>query len=213
MKYVHKDFNYDTELAFFQHTVFAMVNGQCSVYIPVNKRTDASTWTVVQNLKRALPAMREAVPEDIKVEYAFDQSGYVVASIRSILIEALIASILTGLIVIMFLGDFRSGLVVVITIPLSILSAVIFLFMAGQTLNIMTLVGLALSIGVLVDEATVTIENIHRHFEMGKSVPKAIADGAREIVIPKLLIVFSVLAAWYFQLFPSCFLCLQYMQR
>ncbi len=184
-------------------TGFAMVNGQRSVYIPVNKRTDASTWTVVQNLRRALPDMRAAVPEDIKVEYAFDQSSYVISSLRNIIYQALIASLLTGLIVIMFLGDFRSGLVVVITIPLSILSAVIFLFLAGQTLNIMTLVGLALSIGVLVDNATVTIENIHRHFEMGKSVPKAITDGAREIVIPMLLIVFSLLAVFAPSFFMS----------
>jgi multidrug efflux pump subunit AcrB len=184
-------------------TGFAMVNGQRSVYIPVNKRTDASTWTVVQNLRRALPDMREAVPEDIRVEYAFDQSGYVVSSLRNILIGALIASLLTGLIVILFLGDFRSGLVVVITIPLSILSALIFLFMAGQTLNIMTLAGLALSIGVLVDEATITIENIHRHFEMGKSIPKAIADAPREILIPKLLIVLSLLAVFAPSFFMS----------
>ncbi|MFD2033394.1 efflux RND transporter permease subunit [Belliella marina] len=184
-------------------TGYALVNGQRSVYIPVTKRPDASTWTVVKNIKNALPAMRDAVPEDIKVEYAFDQSGYVIKSLRNILTEGMIASILTGLMVLVFLGDWRSGLVVVMTIPLALLSSIVFLNLAGQTLNIMTLVGLALSIGVLVDEATVTIENIHRHLEMGKSLPKAIIDGTREIVIPKLLIVFSILAVFVPSFFMS----------
>lgn len=184
-------------------TGYALVNGQRSVYIPVTKRADASTWTVVKNIKNALPAMRDAVPEDIKVEYAFDQSGYVIKSLRNILTEGLIASILTGLMVLVFLGDWRSGLVVVMTIPLALLTSIVFLNLTGQTLNIMTLVGLALSIGVLVDEATVTIENIHRHLEMGKSLPKAIIDGTREIVIPKLLIVFSILAVFVPSFFMS----------
>ncbi|WP_035806686.1 efflux RND transporter permease subunit [Lunatimonas lonarensis] len=184
-------------------TGYALVNGQRSVYIPVTKRSDASTWTVVKNIKNALPAMRDAVPEDIKVEYAFDQSGYVIKSLRNILTEGLIASILTGLMVLVFLGDWRSGLVVVMTIPLALLSSIVFLNLTGQTLNIMTLVGLALSIGVLVDEATVTIENIHRHLEMGKSLPRSIMDGTKEIVIPKLLIVFSILAVFVPSFFMS----------
>ncbi|TVP54197.1 MAG: efflux RND transporter permease subunit, partial [Mongoliibacter sp.] len=184
-------------------TGYALVNGLRSVYIPVSKRSDASTWTVVKNIKNALPAMRDAVPEDIKVEYAFDQSGYVIKSLRNILTEGLIASVLTGLMVLVFLGDWRSGLVVVMTIPLALLTSVVFLNLAGQTLNIMTLVGLALSIGVLVDEATVTIENIHRHLEMGKSLPKSIIDGTREIVIPKMLIVFSILAVFVPSFFMS----------
>jgi multidrug efflux pump subunit AcrB len=184
-------------------TGYALVNGQRSVYIPVTKRSDASTWTVVKNIKNALPAMRDAVPEDIKVEYAFDQSGYVIKSLRNILTEGLIASVLTGLMVLAFLGDWRSGLVVVMTIPLALLSSIVFLNLTGQTLNIMTLVGLALSIGVLVDEATVTIENIHRHLEMGKSLPRSIMDGTREIVIPKLLIVFSILAVFVPSFFMS----------
>ncbi|MCH7410967.1 efflux RND transporter permease subunit [Belliella sp. DSM 111904] len=184
-------------------TGYAMVNGQRSVYIPVTKRSDASTWTVVKNIKNALPAMREAVPEDIKVDYAFDQSGYVIKSLRNILTEGLIASVLTGLMVLLFLGDWRSGLVVVLTIPLALLTSVVFLNLSGQTLNIMTLVGLALSIGVLVDEATVTIENIHRHLEMKKSMAKAIIDGTREIVIPKLLIVISILAVFVPSFFMS----------
>ena len=184
-------------------TGYALVNGNRSIYIPVNKRADASTWTVVKNIKKELPAMREALPEDIKVTYAFDQSGYVIKSLRNVLLEGLIASILTGIMVLVFLGDWRSGLIVVITIPLALLSAVVALNLTGQSLNIMTLVGLALSIGVLVDEATVTIENIFKHLEAGKSLPKAIVDGTREIVIPKLLIVFSVLAVFVPSFFMS----------
>lgn len=184
-------------------TGYALVNGQRSVYIPVNKRADASTWTVVKNIKNALPAMREAVPEDIQVDYAFDQSGYVIKSLRNVLTEGIIASILTGIMVLVFLRDWRSGLVVVMTIPLALLSSLVLLNLSGQTLNIMTLVGLALSIGVLVDEATVTIENIHRHLEKGIRLPKAIIEGTREIVIPKLLIVFSILAVFIPSFFMS----------
>ncbi len=183
-------------------TGYALVNGQRSVYIPVTKRADASTWDVVQSIKAQLPAMREAVPEDINIEYAFDQFGYVISSLRNVLTEGVIASILTGIMVILFLGDRRSGLIVVMTIPLALLSSVVFLNLSGQSLNIMTLVGLALSIGVLVDEATVTIENIHQHLETGKSLPKSIIDGTREVVIPKLLIVFSILAVFV----PSFFM-------
>ncbi len=184
-------------------TGLALVNGQRSVYIPVNKRAGASTWTVVKNLKEALPAMRRAVPDDIEVTYAFDQSGYVVSALRNILAEGLIAALLIGLMVVLFLGSARSGIVVVTTIPLSLLFSVVFLALTGQTFNIMTLAGLALSVGVLVDEASVTIENIHRHIEMGKSLSKAVADGAREIVVPKLLIVFCLLAVFVPSFFMS----------
>jgi multidrug efflux pump subunit AcrB len=182
---------------------YALVNGERSVYIPITKRTDASTWTVTQSIKRALPSMSEAIPEDIKVEYAFDQSEYVISSLSNVLIAGLFASLLTGMIVLVFLGNIRSGLIVVLTIPLALLSSLIFLYLAGQTLNIMTLLGLALAIGVLVDHATVTIENIHRHFEKGKSLPLAISDGAKEMVIPMLLIVLSILAVFVPSFFMS----------
>ncbi|WMJ72922.1 efflux RND transporter permease subunit [Cytophagaceae bacterium ABcell3] len=184
-------------------TGYALVNGKRSVFIPVTKRADASTWSVVKNIRNALPQMQQSVPEDIEVAYAFDQSAYVIKSLRNVLSETVIAAILTGLMVFLFLGDKRSALVVVMTIPLALLTAVIFLYLSGQTLNIMTLVGLAISIGVLVDEATVTIENIHRHYESGKSLPKAILDGTREIVVPKLLILFSILAVFVPAFFMS----------
>src|SRR5215212_6014345 len=175
-------------------TGYALIDGKRSVYIPVTKRGDASTWDVVQSVKKALPDMQAAIPDDIKVSYEFDQSRYVINSLRSLLFEGLLGALLTGLMVFLFLRDIRSALIVVINIPLALLTSVVCLYLAGQTINIMTLGGLALSIGILVDEATVTIENIHHHLEMGSSKAKAIWEACREIAVPKLLILLSVLA-------------------
>jgi multidrug efflux pump subunit AcrB len=177
-------------------TSYALINGKRSVYIPVTKRADASTWDVVQRVKAALPDMQAAIPPDIKVTYAFDQSGYVINSIKSLLLEGGLGAILTGLVVLLFLRDRRSALIVVLTIPLALLAAATVLYLAGQTINIMTLGGLALSVGILVDEATVTIENIHRHQELGKSKARAIADACKEIAAPKLLILLSILTVF-----------------
>ncbi len=184
-------------------TSYALVNGARSVYIPVTKRADASTWEVVKNVKKALPDMQAAVPSDIKVSYEFDQSGYVIRSLWNLLFEGGLGAILTGLMVMLFLGDRRGALIVIITIPIALLSAVILLDITGQTINIMTLGGLALAVGILVDEATVTIENIHRHLERGKKKAKAILDGCREIVTPKLLILLSILSVFVPSLFMS----------
>lgn len=184
-------------------TSYALVNGARSVYIPVTKRADASTWEVVKNVKKALPEMQAAVPADIKVSYEFDQSGYVIRSLWNLLIEGGLGAILTGIMVLLFLGDRRGALIVILTIPIALLSSVILLDMAGQTINIMTLGGLALAVGILVDEATVTIENIHRHLEQGKKTAKAILDGCREIVTPKLLILLSILSVFVPSLFMS----------
>ncbi|NCI49794.1 efflux RND transporter permease subunit [Sediminibacterium roseum] len=184
-------------------TGYALVNGKRSIYIPVTKRADASTWEVVQNIKKALPDMQAAIPADIHVSYEFDQSTYVVNSLKSLLFEGGLGAILTGLMVLLFLSDRRSSLIVVITIPLALLSAIVCLYLAGQSINIMTLGGLALAIGILVDEATVTIENIHRHLEDGKKKPRAIADAAKEIALPKLLILLSILAVFVPALFMT----------
>lgn len=184
-------------------TAYALVNGARSVYIPVTKRADASTWEVVKNVKRALPDMQAAVPGDIKVSYEFDQSGYVINSLKNVLFEGGLGALLTGLMALLFLNDRRGALIVVLTIPIAILSSVIFLNAIGQTINIMTLGGLALAVGILVDEATVTIENIHRHMELGKQKARAILDGCKEIVTPKLLILFSILAVFAPALFMS----------
>lgn len=182
---------------------YALINGKRSVYIPVTKRADASTWNVVQAVKNALPDMQAAIPDDIKVSYEFDQSGYVVNSLKSVLIEGLLGALLTGLVVFIFLRDVRTALIIIINIPLALLTAVIALYVSGQTINIMTLGGLALAIGILVDESTVTVENIHHHLEMGKTKARAIADACMEIAVPKLLILLSILAVFVPSLFMS----------
>lgn len=184
-------------------TGYALINGKRSVYIPVTKRSDAAIWDVVQRVKKALPDMQAAVPDDIKVTYEFDQSGYVINSLKSLLFEGSLGALLTGLMVLLFLGDRRSAIIVVLTIPLAVLSAIICLHALGQTINIMTLGGLALAIGILVDEATVTIENIHSHQEMGKTKARAIADASLEIAFPKLLILLCIMAVFVPAFFMS----------
>jgi multidrug efflux pump subunit AcrB len=175
---------------------YALVNGKRAVYIPVTKRAEASTWDVVKGVKEAIPKMQSLLPEDVTISYEFDQSIYVLNAVKSLISEGTIGAILTGLMVLLFLGDRRSAFIVIITIPVSILIGVLLLYAAGQTINIMTLSGLALAIGILVDMATVTIENIHQHMEMGKVKSKAILDACREIAFPELLILFCILAVF-----------------
>jgi len=175
---------------------YALVNGKRSVYLSIAKSADASTWEVVQKLKAALPTFQAQLPEDVKLSYEFDQSVYVMNAVKSLLSEGAIGAILTGLMVLMFLGDARGALIVILTIPTSIIAGVLFLQLFGQTINIMTLSGLSLAIGILVDESTVTIENIHQHFDMGKPKAKAIWDACKEIAFPKLLILFCILAVF-----------------
>ena len=175
---------------------YALINGKRSVYIPVVKTADASTWTVVQTLKSRLPEMQNLLPDDVKISYEFDQSVFVVNAVKSLITEGTLGAILTGLMVLLFLRDWRSSLIVVITIPVSILIGVLLLSLFGQTINIMTLSGLALAIGILVDQATVTIENIHQHLEMGKNKRRAIYDACEEISFPLLLILLCILAVF-----------------
>ena len=175
---------------------YALVNGKRSVYIPIVKTADASTWDVVQNLRKHLPEMQSLLPEGVKVSYEFDQSVFVINSAKSLMEEGITGALLTGLVVLLFLKDWRSSLVVIITIPVSIMAAFLGLKLAGQTINIMTLSGLALAIGILVDEATVTIENIHQHLEMGKTKRQAVLDACLEISFAKLLILLCILAVF-----------------
>jgi len=175
---------------------YGLVNGKRSVYLSIAKSADASTWEVVQKLKNALPKMQAQLPEDVKLTYEFDQSVYVINAVKSLITEGALGAILTGLMVLLFLGDIRGALIVILTIPTSIIAGVLFLNLFGQTINIMTLSGLALAIGILVDESTVTIENIHQHLDMGKPKRLAIWDACREIAFPKLLILFCILAVF-----------------
>ena len=177
-------------------TNIALVNGRDTVYMPLTKLPDASTLDVVERIKNALPAMRAQVPDDVHVDFEFDQSVYVKNAIRGLTLEGVLGAFLTALTVLIFLRSWRSALIVVITIPLSILSALVALRLAGQTINIMTLSGLALAIGILVDEATVAIENIHTHLAMGKASGRAVVDAMAEVMQPRFLAMACILAVF-----------------
>ena len=173
---------------------YALINGKRSVYLPIIKKADASTLDAVNNLKSSMGMLKNQLPEDVNIRYEFDQSKYIERSLTNLIHEGILGAVFTGLMIFLFLGDSRGAIIVVLTIPIAILSAVMVLYFFGQTLNIMTLSGLALSIGILVDEATVTIENIHQHMEMKKSKQRAILDALLEISVPKLLILLCILA-------------------
>jgi multidrug efflux pump subunit AcrB len=183
-------------------TGYALVNGRRAVYILVTKRADASTLDVVRNVREALPKMRAVLPDDIEVTFEFDQSPYVTRAIAGLGWEGLLGAGLTGLMVLVFLRDWRSALVVVVNIPLSLMTAVIVLWLTGETINLMTLGGLALAIGILVDEATVAIENIHTHMLKHGSLARAVFDGTAETAIPRLLAMLCILAVFI----PSFFM-------
>jgi multidrug efflux pump subunit AcrB len=181
---------------------YALLNGKRTIYIPVTKRPDASTLTVVQEVRQNLPRFQSLVPEDIKITYEFDQSQYVRNALMSVLREGIIGALLTGLTLLLFLRDWRSSLIVVITIPFALLTAVVLLKLAGQTINIMTLGGLALSVGVLVDEGTVLLENIHVHLDNGEKTARAVFLASREVAVPRLLAMLCVMAVFI----PSFFM-------
>jgi multidrug efflux pump subunit AcrB len=181
---------------------YALVDSKRSVYIPVTKRPDASTITVVNLVRQSLPKFQSLIPDDIKLTYEFDQSQYVRDSLFSVLREGALGALLTGLTLLLFLRDWRSSLVVVITIPFALLIAVVALWAVGETVNIMTLGGLALAVGVLVDEGTVLMENIHVHLAAGEPRPRAVLNASGEVAIPRLLAMLSVLAVFL----PSFFM-------
>jgi multidrug efflux pump subunit AcrB len=181
---------------------YALLNGQRTIYIPVTKQPDASTITVVNEVRQNIERFQSLIPQDIKITYEFDQSQYVRAALLSVLREGLIGAGLTGLMILLFLGDWRSSLIVVITIPFALLMAVVLLRLTGQTINIMTLGGLALAVGVLVDEGTVLMENIHVHLAQGEQKAQAVLAASREVAIPRLLAMLSVLAVFL----PSFFM-------
>ena len=177
-------------------TGYALVNGKRAVYILVTKRADASTLDVVNNVRAELPKMQASLPDDIRVSFEFDQSPYVTNSMWNVGIEGGIAAVLVGLMVLLFLRDWRSMIVVVLNIPLALTAAVIALSLSGQTINLMTLGGLALAVGILVDEATVAVENIHTQLGRTESVARAVYQGIAETAVPRLLAMLSVLAVF-----------------
>src|SRR5215469_3071040 len=185
---------------------YAHVNGKRTVYIPVTKRSDASTLAVIQRVREALPRMKAAAPDDVEIKLEFDQSRFVVNAIKGLITESALGALLTGVMVLLFLRDWRSSLIVILTIPFALLSAVVWLWMSGQTINIMTLGGLTLAVGVLVDEATVEIENIHSLLdsarESGMSRAKAVVEACKKTAIPRLLAMLCVLSVFV----PSFFM-------
>src|SRR4249920_1651173 len=183
-------------------TAYALVNGRRAVYIPVTKRPNASTLSVVREVKANLGRFQALVPDDIRVSYELDQSRNVAASLQAVLREAALGALLAGLVVLVFLRDWRSAGIVVVTIPFALLGAVIALWGTGQTINVMTLGGLALAVGILVDEATVAIENIHTHLARGVPVAEGVLDASAEVVVPRLLAMLSVVAVFV----PSFFM-------
>jgi len=173
-------------------TNIVRVNGQRAVLMSILKIGDASTLDIVDTLQKMLPRIRAAIPRNLQISPISDQSLFVRAAISGVIREGVIAAALTGLMILLFLGSWRSTLIIAISIPLSILASIITLSALGETINIMTLGGLALAVGILVDDATVTIENINSHLEEGKEVYDAILEGAHQIAVPALVSTLSI---------------------
>ena len=182
-------------------TSYALVNGRRTVYIPVTKRSDASTLSVVNLVKGNLAKFQSVLPPDVKVSYEFDQSPYVTRAIAGLTMEGALGALLTGLMILLFLRDWRSAFIVVINIPLSLMAALLALWISKQTVNIMTLGGLALAVGILVDEATVCIENIHAHLARGRPLGRAALDATLETAGPRFLAMLCILAMFIPALF------------
>jgi multidrug efflux pump subunit AcrB len=173
-------------------TNIVRVNGRRAVLMTIQKTGAASTLNIVNSIKDRLPRVRELLPPGANLDATGDQSVFVRAAIRGVVTEALIAACLTALMVLLFLGSWRSTLIITISIPLSILASIILLGALGETINLMTLGGLALAVGILVDDATVTIENINRHLEEGQDVEESIVEGSRQITVPALVSTLSI---------------------
>jgi multidrug efflux pump subunit AcrB len=172
---------------FSPQTNIVRQNGERGVLVSIIKNGGSSTLDIVSNLLAQLPIVARILPKDLKITPLFDQSGFVRAAISGVVREALIAACLTAALILLFLGNWRSTCIIAMSIPLSILSSIVVLYVIGETMNIMTLGGLALAVGILVDDATVTIENIERHMHLGSDLHKAILDGAGEIAVPALV--------------------------
>jgi multidrug efflux pump subunit AcrB len=169
---------------FAPQTNIVRQDGSRGVLLSVLKNGGASTLEIVTNLRELLPSVAQTLPADLKITPLFDQSLFVKAAISGVIHEALIAAGLTAAMILLFLGNWRSTCIIAVSIPLSVLSAILMLYALGETINLMTLGGLALAVGILVDDATVTIENIERHLHLGTPLEQAILEGAGEIAVP-----------------------------
>src|SRR6516164_11596923 len=175
---------------------YALVNGKKSVYLPIIKKDTGSTLTVVADVRKSMQLFRDVVPRDVSVSFEFDESPTVLAAVKSVATEGLIGATLTGLMILLFLRDLRSVVVVVANIPLALLGSLLGLWVTGNTINIMSLGGLALAIGILVDEATVTIENIHVQMGHTKNLATAVLRASNATAVPRLLALMCILSVF-----------------
>jgi CzcA family heavy metal efflux pump len=197
IKYVNGTLVYVRDVAFAHdgyqpQTNLVRRDGRHSVLLPVLTSGSASTLSVVSAVRNLMPTIMAGMPKSLSLDYLFDQSVFVRASISGVVREGVIAACLTGLMILVFLGSWRSTLIVATSIPLAILASISGLFIFGESLNVMTLGGLALAVGILVDDATVEIENNHRHLDMGKAIKHAILDGASEVATPAIVATLSI---------------------
>ncbi len=173
-------------------TNIVRVDGRRSTLMTIQKIGNASTLNIIAGIKQLLPFVKTTLPPDLQIRAVADQSVFVTRAISGVVREALIAACLTAIMILLFLGSWRSTVIIAISIPLSILTSIAALSLLGETINLMTLGGLALAVGILVDDATVTIENIHRYLSEGKDIEEAILDGAQQIAIPALVSTLSI---------------------
>src|SRR5207302_6394611 len=173
------------------------IDGRRATYLAILKKADASTLAVVEGTREQLPIIKAAAPEAMELKIDFDQSIFVRAAIQNVLHEAVIASVLVSLMILFFLGSWRGAVLVMTSIPLAILVGLVGLFLFGHTLNLMTMGGLALAIGMLVDDATVAVENIHRNRHLGKPITVAIMDGAQQIAVPALAATLTICIVFF----------------
>src|SRR3984893_17395141 len=197
VRYVNGAMVYVKDVAFVHDGFSPQTNlvrrdGRHSALLPILSNGSASTLTVVSQTRQLMPKILAGLPPSLKVDFLFDQSVFVRAAITGVLHEGVIAGCLTALMILLFLGSWRSTLIVVTSIPLSILTSIILLNILHQSLNVMTLGGMALAVGILVDDATVEIENNHRHMDLGKPLRQAILDGAAEVATPALVSTLSI---------------------
>ncbi|MDR3636756.1 MAG: efflux RND transporter permease subunit [Isosphaeraceae bacterium] len=185
-------FSDDTDITYG----YALVGGKKSVYLPIIKKDTGSTLTVVADVHKAMQTFREAVPKDVSVNFEFDESPTVVAAVESVATEGLIGAGLTGLMILLFLKDWRSVLVVVSNIPLALLGSMFGLWITGNTINIMSLGGMALAIGILVDESTVTVENVHVQMQRTENIASAVLHGSLITAVPRLLALLCILSVF-----------------
>ncbi len=168
------------------------VDGRRATYLTILKHADASSLAVVEATREILPEIRKAAPEGVDISLDFDQSVYVRAAIKNVTVEAVIASLLVSLMILVFLGSWRNTIVVITSIPCAILAGLLALYFTGNTINLMTLGGLALATGILVDDATVAVENIHRHRSLGQPLTVAIVEGSREVALPRTMATLAI---------------------